>query len=220
MKTLVVGGSGFIGSYLMKEIKADNIDLEEGWDVRRGILKKYRTIIFLACNQGNTQYDYTYNYEMYLALDAYRREHPKTRLIYVSSVVVNYPGSRYCQTKRLGEVYARRFKNHLILRLSNVYGHGDGHGAPDNFLRGDTQIYGTGEHIRDLIAVETVVDKLLYFLHNDKVGTYQLSSNTGTSVKQMFQMFGQGTPEHIENKVRVDMDVKASVVRSGWIHES
>ena len=29
MKTLVVGGSGFIGSYLMNEIEADNLDLKE-----------------------------------------------------------------------------------------------------------------------------------------------------------------------------------------------
>ena len=32
-KILVVGGSGFIGSYLMKEIDADNLDLKEGKDV-------------------------------------------------------------------------------------------------------------------------------------------------------------------------------------------
>lgn len=218
MKTLCVGGSGFIGSYLMREIKADNIDLVDGWDVRKGIFGKYKVIIFLACNQENTQEAYQYNYEMYLELDKYRRKYPQTRLIYISSVVVLYPGSVYCQTKRLGEVYAKRFKNHLILRLTNVYGHGDGHGAPDNFMRGDKLIFGTGEHIRDLIAVETVVDTIIRFANNHRVGTYQLSSGSGTSVNQMFKMFGSGKPKYIKNKVRVDMDVEKSVVECGWVN--
>jgi len=30
VKTLVVGGSGFIGSYLLDEIEADNLDLKPG----------------------------------------------------------------------------------------------------------------------------------------------------------------------------------------------
>lgn len=218
-KTLVVGGSGFIGSYLMKEIEADNLDLKEGQDVRDGIDQKYKTIVFLACNQANTQAAYQENYEMYLALDEYRRRYPKTHLIYFSSAAVYYPGSKYSQTKRLGEVYAKRFRNHTILRPSNIYGHGDGHGAPDKFMRGEKEIYGDGSYVRDLIAVEAVVDKVVEFINEPKYGIFNVSTGIGTSVKDMFNMFGEGNPVFIKHKMGRDMETKESILRPGRVYE-
>lgn len=216
-KILIVGGSGFIGSYLLDEIKAENIDLKNGREVRYGIDQQYKTIIFLACNQENTHKAYKYNYEMFKALDDYRKDYPKTYLIYISSAAVYYPGSIYSQTKRLGEVYAKRFKNYVILRPSNVYGHGDGHGAPDRFLRGEKTIYGDGEYIRDLIPVEFIVDTIIEVLNKRCTGIFNVSSGVGTTVNEMFKLFGEGKPKHIKHALGVNMGTEKSILRPGRV---
>lgn len=219
MKTLVVGGSGFIGSHLMPYLNADNIDLKNGEDICHGIEHKYKTIIFLACNQQNTRAAYLDNIAMYEALDDYRQWYPNTYLIYFSSAAVYYPGSIYSQTKRLGEVYAKRFKNHAIFRPSNVYGHGDGHGAPDKFMRGEKEIYGDGTYIRDLIPVERVVDKVLEFIKTREVGIFNISTGKGTTVTEMFRMFGEGNPKYIKHSLGRDMDTPRSVLEPGEVYE-
>lgn len=214
-RTLVIGGSGFIGSYLMKEIRAENMDLKDGWDARWGIKGRYDTIILLACNQENTQQAYNYNYEIFQQLDYYRIRRPNTQLIYLSSAAYYEPTSVYSQTKRLGEVYARRFKNCTILRPSNVYGHGDGHGAPDRFMRGEHIINGDGEQIRDLVAVEDVVDIIKWYIGLSGLRIANVSSGTGVTVNQMFKMFGAGTP--IYDK-KADVGVKESILEPGLVY--
>lgn len=220
-KILVVGGSGFVGFYLMRELKADNLDLKEGQNVKDGIGKQYKIIVFLACNQANTQAAYQDNYEMYSALDDYRKRYPKTHLIYFSSAAVYYPGSIYSQTKRLGEAFAKRFKHHTILRPSNIYGHGDGHGAPDKFMRGEKEIYGDGSYVRDLIAVESVVSQVLEFIESKETGVFNVSTGNGTTVKQMFKMFGEGKPKYIKRALGRDMETPKSILEPGKVwHES
>lgn len=214
MKTLVVGHKGFIGSYLMDEIEADGMDLIDGDDVRYGIDGRYKTIIFLACDQANRQTSYKRNYEMYLALQDYRQRHPKTHLIYISSAAI-HGASIYGQSKRLGEIFAKRFRKHTILRLSNVYGHGDGHGAPDRFMRGEKTIHRDGKQIRDLISVEEVVAEIIYYINNPEVGIFNVSSGRGTSVNDMFAMFGEGQPKHIKH----DIGVKESILHPGEVYD-
>ena len=215
MKTLVVGGSGFIGSYLMNEIEADNLDLKEGQDVCWGIDDRFDTIIFLACNQGNTLEAYQENSAMFKALDNYRKEYPKTKLIYISSAAVYTPNSKYAASKRLGENYARRFQKHFILRLSNVYGHGDGHGAPDRFMRGEKTIHGDGTQIRDLITVEGVVDVIIACMYSEVYGIWNVSTGEGVSVNDMFKMFGTGKP--VYNKT-ANVGVQESILQPGQVH--
>jgi nucleoside-diphosphate-sugar epimerase len=208
-KTLVVGGSGFIGSYLMKEIEADNIDLRQHQDVCDGIDKKYETIIFLACNQANTLEAYEYNKQMYEVLNDYNKRNSQTYLIYISSAAIYNPNSLYSMSKFLGETYAKRFNNNVILRLSNVYGHGDGHGAPDRFMRGEKIIHGGGNQIRDLIPVERVVSIIIEFMHTRYNGIFNVSSGRGTTVNEMFKMFGSGTPKYVGD----DYGVKVSILQ-------
>lgn len=217
-KILVVGGSGFVGSYLMREIKGDNLDLKEGSDVRNGIHEKYKTIIFLACNQGETIADYHYNYQMYQALEDYRKRYPSTHLIYFSSAVVYHPESTYSQTKRLGEVFARRFDKHTILRPSNIYGHGDGHGAPDKFMCGETIIYGDGEQLRDWLAVEDVVATVKKHLADKVYGVFNVSTGKAVTMNQTFKMFGEGKPIHKKVDVGV-MGTEYIYMSPGVVYE-
>lgn len=215
-KILVVGGSGFIGSYLIPLLEADNCDLKQGMDFIKGVNKKYKTLIFLACDQSNTHAAYNYNIRLYEALDRYRVKYPKTHLIYISSAAVYYYSSIYGQTKRLGEDYASRFTKYTILRLSNVYGHGDGHGAPDKFLRGEKNIHGDGLQIRDLISVERVVSTIVGMTHSPEFGVFNVSSGIGVTVNEMFEMFGEGKPKHDKDIAR-NMGVRHSVLRPGRV---
>lgn len=197
--TLVVGGSGFIGSYLMKRIEADNLDLVIDQDIRNGIQKRYKTIVFLACDQRDERGAFDYNLEMMESLIDYKYR-DQTKLIYISSAAVYYGGNFYSESKRLGEKYAESFNESDILRLSNVYGHGDGHGAPDRFMRGEKDITGDGEQIRDLVSVEQVVlaieHSILYPSTQGPHHIYNVSSGVGTTVNQMFEMFGSGEPRY------------------------
>lgn len=214
MKTLVVGGSGFIGSYLMKEIEADNLDLKEGRDICDGINDDYGAIIFLACNQEDTQEAYEENWNMYRQLDEYRKNH-NPYIIYISSAAVYTLTSWYALSKQLGESYVTRFYNYSILRLANVYGHGDGHGAPDRFMRGENEIHGDGEQIRDLIPVEKVVTDILKCLEFMERGIFNVSTGRGTSVNQMFKLWGVGEPVYIKHH---NVGVTSSILTPGKVN--
>lgn len=217
MKTLVVGGGGFVGAHLMKELllTADSMDIKDDRDVRKGIKQVYETIVFLACDQKDTRAAFDYNIQMY---DSLRNYHNRnwTKLIYISSAAVEYGGSWYSESKRIGERYAKLFKDWVILRPSNIYGHGDGHGAPDRFMSGKRTIYGDGEQIRDLIPVESVIMEILDCISNpDRSNkTYNISSGVGTTVNEMFKMFGKGKPSY---KRTVDTGVSFSVLPPGEV---
>lgn len=215
--TLVIGGSGFIGSYLMKELAltADNFDITNGNDIREGIPTGYKRIILLACDQANTREAYEYNTAIYEQLNQCLDWPEQPDLIYVSSAAVYDVTSWYALSKMLGEAYAKRFRKYTILRPSNIYGHGDGHGAPDRFMRGENQISGIGNQVRDIIPVEAVVTAILN-ADTDYKETINVSSGIGTTVNTMFKIFGKGDPLYIEDG---DVGVYHSVLTPGVVDE-
>lgn len=207
-----------MGSYLMPLLKADNCDIVDDWNFLDGVAREYKTIVFLACDQENSQRAFQYNLKLYKALDAYRLQYPKTYLIYISSAAIYYKASVYGLTKILGEVYASRFQKRTILRPSNIYGHGDGHGAPDKFLNGETVIFGDGNQIRDLIPVEKVADIIAGFVNRPETGIFNVSSGVGTTINQMFEMFGSGEPKHVKD-IKRNMGVKESILMPGRVDD-
>jgi nucleoside-diphosphate-sugar epimerase len=209
-RILVVGGRGFIGLNLMEHLpQADILDLKDGQDwLEVDFYKKYETIVFLAVDMGQTKKAYKYNEELYMALDDYMFNYPDTQVIYTSSAAI-YPDSMkpssektlpspngwYGKSKMLGELYVQQYRNHTILRLSNVYGYG-GKGAWDLFLRGHNEIYGDGSQIRDYVAVRYVCDSIVGAIkYPDKWrGVTNVSRGRGTTTLELLNAFNTKKP--------------------------
>lgn len=212
-RVLLVGAEGFIGSHLpvAKSYfeKWDKIDLKSGQDFRNlvDILPYYDFIIFLAVDMGQTQEAYKYNESLYRALDSYMTDHPDTHVIYTSSAAVYSdskaphvetdapaPANWYGDSKWAGERHVAQYRHHTILRLSNVYGYGDGKGVVDRFLRGERAIYGSGRAVRDYIPVEVVALAIDSAMALDWHGIINISSGRGRSVNELWKILGKSKP--------------------------
>lgn len=206
VKTLIVGSEGFVGQHLVDHIKAEGIDKKTGENFLYWEPKKYKTIVFLAADLAFTKEAYNYNQLLYWALDKYMSRYPKTHIIFTSSCFVY--GSRYQAqemslptpeniygfSKLLGEVHVKRYKNHTILRCSNIYGT-NGHSAIEKFMGGGNIIHGTGEQSRDFVPVETVTEAIKRCIDNKVCGTYNIGSGTSYTINEIYEAFGEKPPK-------------------------
>jgi nucleoside-diphosphate-sugar epimerase len=211
-KVLVVGGAGFIGSHVMKlRPDWDVLDLKNGQDVRDGIPGDYDVIVLLAAHLGQTEDDYAHNLEIYTALvkNYAGKIHPY--IVYTSSAAVygdskiphleieeSAPASSYGESKLLGEDILMYTFATAVLRLSNVFGDGDGSGVIDLFKQGGAVVHGDGEQVRDYIYVDKVARAIIKAA-DDPVHyageIYNISSGLGLSVNEVFEKYGEGKPE-------------------------
>lgn len=225
-KVLVVGSEGFIGSHLMKRRPEwEGMDLKSGQDVRNGIEGDYDVIVLLAAQLGQEEEDYAHNLEIYTALvrNYVDKKHPY--VIYTSSAAVYMNGAEphieleepdpptiYGESKALGERIIHEMFSATTLRLSNVFGDGEGNGVIDIFKRGGTRIYGDGEQIRDYVYVGKVVEAILRVEEDIEryVGkTYNISSGAGITVKKAFEKYAAGKPEFLPPR---NFDVDCSIL--------
>lgn len=219
-KILVVGGKGFIGSHLNI---GKSLDLKYGQDVRDGIEGRYDTIVFLAVDMEKTNEAFEYNSDLYRALNRYMARYPRTHVIFTSSAAVYGESSKpvteeavtnplnlYGESKLNGEFYLRGYRRYTILRLANVYGTG-GKGVIDLFRAGCNKIYGDGSQIRDYISVDKVVRVIRQAIKHPKryQGTFNVSTGIGISTKDIFILYGHGTPIHLKKRKG---DVRYSVL--------
>src|SRR4030042_5790189 len=176
---LVTGSRGFIGSYLLKEIKAEGYDLKSGLDIRDRLqlslhLKGVDTVVHLAA-QTSIQHAWDDPAELYshniLGTANVIEESIKAgvkKIIFASSAAVYQPHDNpYAFSKYVDEGLFRVRKDEIksvLLRFMNVYGKGQnpfyGTVIPAFFTgikKGKISIYGDGENTRDYIHVTDIV---------------------------------------------------------------
>ncbi|MGP6220713.1 NAD-dependent epimerase/dehydratase family protein [Caldiplasma sukawensis] len=144
MKALFIGGSGYIGRHLMKKLNYeekvyysrtkikqngyDDFQWIEGdvseKDKLKDLIKNYDAIFYLSNSYSDNENEAKIvNVEGIKTVGTeVKRIDKNQRLVFFSSINVHYGTNTYFRTRRTGEDNAALAKNHLIVRLSPVYG--------------------------------------------------------------------------------------------------
>src|ERR1700743_1794095 len=212
-KVLVIGGSGFVGTHLMGRPETtgeawSSIDMKTGTDLFEWEGEKFDTVVFLAASLEQSLEGYLYNIKLYVRfIQLFYEQQP--HVIFTSSAAV-LGNTLYGSSKKIGEhMLGQTFKKLTVLRLSNVFGGGDGHGVIDSIINGNRIIYGDGKQIRDYIDVDDVCSAIDKAVHKEKLGQFNISTGIGSSVEQMFKKYGKGDPDYQPAR---DFDVPFSVL--------
>lgn len=197
MRTLIVGGRGFIGSELRRQIPADILDLKDGNDAR-GIKGKYDLIYHLGANLSPENDD---DIEMHRAVveNAMRNG---SYIVYTSSASVYDPISLYGVQKLYGEILVKTVP-HTILRLFNVYGGGTG--IMDKIKNGeDIAITGNGTQTRDFVHVDDVVSALLTAPNFS--GIHDIGTGRETAINSLVKnpVYNGGNPGILRSRATLD----------------
>lgn len=216
IKTLVTGGSGFIGSQLIRSLKK-----QRGFQLRiadRRTISIYRpqtmsrlisgvdVVVHLAgANRaGNIELLRTNALGTLGLLEGIAKFSPTARLVFASSVQVYWPGSFYGLTKLMTEQLIEKYTSTsqmkaIILRLSNVYGPG---GRPfynsvvatfaHQLSRNETlKIRGDGFQTRDYIYVQDVVEaiiKAIEYEPKEAFDVFDICSGRSTSLSDIVRI--------------------------------
>lgn len=227
-KIVVIGHQGFIGSHLADHLTYSlGIDIKSSRDFRddaQTVLCLDADVIILLAAEHLTQTRdmYTYNLSLYNALSPLRRPHiifASSAAVYTDSLLPHVeeeeclPSTLYGKSKLLGEQIIQDVcDDYTILRFSNVFGSGEGHGVIDVFEHGGRTIYGDGSQVRDYIDVDTVCKAIAAVAnnptrYNHKI--YNVSSGVGQTVNTVFKVHGRGKPIY---KLPRSFDVPYSVL--------
>lgn len=198
MKIVVTGGSGFIGSYLLPEIKDHeviNLDIKEGNDILECDLPWADIVIHLAAEPGvvASVADPYKNARTNILGTIRLLEHYKdAKFIFASSggTIQETIESPYGLSKKTCEEYIKMLHgNYVILRFPNVYGKGS-RSVIDRFLNGDITIYGDGSAKRTYGYVKDVVRAIVLSIIWP-TETYKLGSEQDYSVLEIAQAIGK-----------------------------
>lgn len=227
----LIGAGGFIGSNmgnLLTEKEIDFVTVDSKINLAVEDFKTKRTgvgdiVILLAADLNFDLNMYRNNLSIYNWLANNMKD---AHFIYTSSAAVYgettqvvsektpvNPYNLYGKSKLLGEQIIQDTKeNYTILRLSNVYGNGEGNGAIDKFKSGGNNIYGHGYDIRDYVSVTTVTCAILNIMgnleaHNKEI--YNISTGEGTSTIAAFRKHGTGNPIFLDAR---EEDISYSVL--------
>jgi len=166
MPVLVTGSEGFIGTHLCRKLDdlgeiIHRIDVALGTDILTYPLPDNIDRVFHLAAQtdaycANTWLDAETN-----ILGSIRIfEKYRTKVVFASSSMVNYPVNPYAISKRACEDYARMY-GCAVVRFCNIYGPG-GHSFIEKCEAAETiTIYGTGEQKRTWQRVAVAVDALI-----------------------------------------------------------
>lgn len=230
-KVLVVGGSGFIGKRVMaRHFDWHSIDIKHGEDFWVDDCYNYDAIILLAAHLTNAEEDYQNNLRIYDGLVRNVIGSKKQPFVLFASSAAVYepsmgehfenefprPTTLYGKAKLLGEQVVQDICTYYtILRFSNVYGDGDGHGVIDIFQRGGRDIYGSGNQVRDYIYVDkvvTAIERIIASPSRYSGKTFNISTGAGDTVSDMFTKHSsKKRPKYLTGR---DYDIHRSVLNN------
>lgn len=187
MQILITGSRGAIGKKLKARLPgALEIDRLLGFDLLTCDLPEVDVIYHLAAQTSvesswqDPLFD-SYNFNMMVRLV---QRYPNARIIYSQSAASMDITSPYGFSKRVAGDYLKKFhKNYVICVFPNVFGQPKS--VVDIFKdKKEVVIYGTGEHIRDYVHVDDIVEGLVKAKDWDN-GEYFMGSGTGVSVLEL-----------------------------------
>ena len=204
MKTLIIGGDGYIGSNLVPRLEKPVIyDIKRGLDIRdpqtlEDFVEEVDAVIHLAAiaSIAECEEDPTLAYETNLkgtqnVVDACLRHGIK--LVFAGSRSVHRP-SVYGATKLLGERLVLQAGG-VVNRLANVWG---GlrflelkNSAVAGLNKGTFEERGHGKEIRDFIHVDQVCDEFVESLTRPS-GIYEVCTGNEISIDELCRRFGDG----------------------------
>lgn len=203
MNILVTGHLGFIGSYLIKELKKKKkwnvigLDIKDGDDITQMVNFPRVDLVYHLAAQTDVMNSLTNPYEdadknimMTIKL---LKAYPNAKFVFTSSggAIQDAIASPYGLSKKTCEEYIKMLhKNYVICRLANVYGIG-GHGVLEKWKdKNIIKIYGDGHSTRDYVHVSDIV-KGLILARNWEKGTYSLGTGNSIDILDLAEQFGK-----------------------------
>lgn len=129
MKALVTGSEGFIGKHLCKMLRDDGcevvgLDIKNGEDVVTCVLPlDVERVFHLAAQTDARCSDAGYDAHENILTAVRIMSLYKNKVVYSSSVAVNYLTTPYAISKKTGEMYAKLYGCGVV-RFCNIYGAG------------------------------------------------------------------------------------------------
>ena len=217
-KILILGGSGFIGSNLVKSLSIFQGDFRTIGNYKE-LLANVSTVIHLIHSTfpGSTNddplADVTENLIPTLQLVKACITYKVSKLIFISSGGAIYGKAKYLpidenhslEPKLTIERYLQYYTetsslNTIILRVSNPYGPGQKIGKnqgligvfANQLLAGlPLKIFGSGETIRDFIYVDDVIDAIKIAINESEIkfDIFNIGSGEGKSINEILMLF-------------------------------
>jgi len=212
-KILITGHLGMIGSRLYNYLQSLNLYEIKGIDIsdNSGDIRTLQTSeefdIIIHCAALTSVMDSMYRPNEYHETNVSGTynlisQFPNSKFIFLSTSAIygeglnhketdeSNPQSPYAQTKLDAELFIQSLvKNHIILRLSNIYGGKKGERNVYQVFEEENvlPIYGDGTSLRDYLHV----DELVKIIHRsfDKQGIYNIGSGITKTVLEIAKEF-------------------------------
>lgn len=197
MKILVTGHKGYIGTHLMKQIKAIGLDIKDGNDIVNCDLPEVDVVIHLAAQPGvirsmaNPTETVRTNV---LGTVRLAEKYKDTKFVFASTggAIQDEIPSPYGLSKYCGEEFVKMlFNDYVILRFANVYGGPGSRSVIDKFLKDDEiVIYGDGSQNRTFVYIDDMVRGIIQAIKWPK-GSYYFGSEQNHTILELAQAVGK-----------------------------